>query len=136
MPIVWPSEWMMIDLGEGVALDGTTPDNCKFWISRSLVWLAGPGWTPIPDEFGFVIEGADECDRWVSFRIASAEWLTWLRSNYLRGKDPRSVALLQARQVRLKEAMEKYIPHLVGVEVELDPNYEPPPMDGVTIARL
>ena len=136
MPVlISPTEWEMLDAGEGVILAGAKPGACHFWLSRSLVWLVAPESVNLPDDFGFVIAYPESEDRWVSFRIVTAEWLTWLRQNYLLGKDPRTVEILQARQRRLKGIMEEYIPHMVGATAELPESYEPPPMDGVTNAR-
>lgn len=51
------------------------------------------------------------------FRLASAEWLTWLRANSRAG-----VGEKRALQGRLRE----HCPELIGVSVELPNGYEPP----------
>lgn len=127
----------MLDSGEGVILAGAEAGgDVQFWLSRSLVWLVAPRSVSLPDDFGFVMTYPESGDRWVSFRLVTAEWLTWLRQNYLAGKDPQSVLILQARQRRLKVVMQQYIPHMVGATAPLSESYEPPPQDGVTNARL
>jgi len=51
------------------------------------------------------------------YRLASAEWLTWLRTNSRAG-----VSEKRALQGRLRE----HCPELIGVSVELPNGYEPP----------
>lgn len=126
----------MIDRGEGVVLSGAAPGNARLWVSRSLLWLVAPAELTLPDDLSFVVVFPEQADRWIAYRLATAEWLTWLRDNYLRGKDPTSTVLLQARQRRLKAVMQKYVPDLVGAAAVLPAGYEPPPMDGVENARL
>lgn len=87
------------------------------------------------DDLCFVVRYPESADRWISYRLVTAEWLTWLRIHYLDGKDPRTVAVLQDRQRRLRPTMKEFIPELVGATVELPDSYEPPPLDGVENAR-
>jgi hypothetical protein len=128
--------WAMMDQGLPVeiGLSGNT-DDVLLWVSPGLCWFSASKELGLPDDFGFVIEGGEAADRWVSFRLASAEWLSWLRRNCLLNRDPRSVAVIQGRMVSLKEAIERHAPHLAGVDVELSEGYQPPPLDGVTNAR-
>jgi|FLOH01.1.fsa_nt_gi hypothetical protein len=111
-------------------------DDVVLYVSPGLCWFAAAKSLGLPDDFGFVIEGGEGADRWVSFRVASAEWLSWLRKNCLRNRDARSVAVIQGRMVSLKTAIDVYVPHLAGVDVELTDDYQPPALDGVTNARL
>ena len=125
----------MLDLGEGVILAGATPEDSKMYLSRSLLWFVAPASLPLLDDLCFVVRYPESADRWISYRLVTAEWLTWLRIHYLDGKDPRTVAVLQDRQRRLRPTMKEFIPELVGATVELPDSYEPPPLDGVENAR-
>lgn len=108
----------------------------KLWVSPGLAWLAAPEYFKLPDDFGFVLVDDELGDRWVSLRVASAEWLGWLRLNCKKGRDPRSIAVIESRMPKLAAAIKIYAPHLAGVKVDVPAGYEPPALDSVTNARL
>ena len=107
--------------------------DMEIWCSRRIQWFAAAKGT-FPDTFEMRIYSDLVADRVVCYRKLTAEYLTWLRSNWDKGLDPRSTQQVQARLAMFGQGVTYYMPELSGVSVDIS-GYKGPPIDPVSYAR-
>ena len=105
----------------------------SIWCSRRLQWFASPAST-FPDTFEMKVYREHVADSVVCYRRLTAEYVTWLRTNWDKGLDARSVEQVQSRMATFGQGIEHYMPELSGVTADISA-YNGPPIDAVSHAR-
>ena len=120
------------EIGTSHVPDVDLPDM-SIWCSRRLQWFASPSPT-FPDTFEMRVYHDHIADSVVCYRRLTPEYVTWLRSNWDKGLDARSVQQVQSRMATFAQGISYYMPELSGVTADIS-NYKGPPVDAVSHAR-